>query len=466
MSKNIIIIGAGPAGLTAGYEILKRHPGNHVIVLEAEDAVGGIAKTINHNGMRLDIGGHRYFSNDSRVVKWWEDMCGSDLQTVHRISDVLYNGKLFHYPIVLKWDLLVRIGVRESIHVLLSYFAARFKKREEKSLKDLYINRFGKRLFEIFFSDYTKKVVGRTADQISPEWGRRRVGSVSINRVISNYITKRTRIHPKTGSKIEASLTDFFYYPKHGSGEMWAKVADKIREKNGEILLNRKVSRLILQDGIVKQVLCDNGECYNADIIISSMPLRDLLYSISDTPKRIKKIADELHYRSFVTVGLLIPMDSIIGTKLMSDGDVLIPDQWIYIQDSLTRLGRIQLINNWSKELNCVPNSIGLSLEYFCFKEDAAWSQSKEAWINQASYDLKRLSLIEKDFQAIDAFVIYCEKAYPCYWGGFYNLNEVQEYLSQIQNLFCIGRNGKHQYDNMDQVMISAFKTIESIEFM
>ena len=454
MKKRVVIIGAGPAGLTAGYELLKFSDRYDVLILEEQDAVGGIARTVEQNNIRLDIGGHRYFSDDPVITKWWKDLCGEELQEVHRKSDVLFNGSFYPYPVKLRLKLLQQMGLSESIRIISDYISVCLNRREELSLRDLYINRFGKRLYEIFFEDYTRKVLGRTADAVSPEWGRQRVGRISISRALLDGVGRALGLPQR---KEQASLTDWFLYPRRGSGEMWENVADRIRSMGGSIRFHKAVRSLEYRNGQIEQVICGDGESFVADMVISTMALRELIRGMTDVPADIRQIADRLEYRNFIIVGLRIPREQL------EQSTIPIEDQWLYIQESKTALGRIQIFDNWSDSLNSIQGSVCLGLEYFCSPHDEVWERDEVEWVEQGKADLKALGVFHTDITIQDSTVIRCEKAYPCYWGGFYELQTLLQFTDDIPNLYCAGRNGRHSYSNMDQVILSAMDVVKVI---
>lgn len=456
MKKRVAIIGAGPAGLTAAYELLYRFGDEYeVYLLEKDVRVGGLAQTVPCGGFRLDLGGHRYFSKDQRIVDWWRRaLPDGRLLDVDRSSKIFFRGKLIDYPLSLSLKTVNVVGVTTGARIVCSYLLARMEPRDERSLEDFYINRFGETLYRTFFADYTEKVWGRGADSIPSDWGHQRVKGLSFSKAIRNAIGIN-----KSGQR-EISLTGHFYYPCNGSGYLWEQAAERVRALGGTVILNKAVRELHLEQNHIHCLRLADGTELEADHYLSSMPLRELVSAFSEAPGEIRQIAGDLAYRDFVLVGLLLEREAIRGTALEARAGELIETQWLYIQESSVKMGRVQLFNQWSPHM-VSGDGIVLGVEYFCQSGDADWTRTDSEWVELALFELKRLELIRGDSDSRDAKVCRVEKAYPCYWGGYQKMAELKDYLNGIENLCCIGRNGQHRYNNLDHSMETAFRAVE-----
>ena len=487
--KHVLIIGAGPSGLTAGLELIKK--GYQVTILEATNAIGGISQTVHHNDQRIDIGGHRFFSKDERVMQWWKDilpyqgalskddkMLGRTARTVpsgpdpeetdevflirHRVSRIYYNHKFFDYPVSFSYQTFKNMGFGTSFVAGCSYLASCVHKLPDDSLENFYINRFGKQLYSMFFEGYTTKVWGRSPAEISADWGAQRVKGISIAALIKNVFGK---IIPKKNKHVETSLIEEFYYPKYGPGQLWETVAKRFTEAGGTLLPQKEVIAFERENNSIKTVLCSDGTKYEADAVFSSMPLKDLLPALGDTPDRIQEITAGLPYRDFVTVGLLVDKLALKNqTKIPTLGNV-VPDCWIYVQDTSVKMGRIQIFNNWSPYMLKDPeNSVWIGLEYFCQEGDEFWNMSEEETVKLAVSELRTIGVVEPDVQIMDSTRVKIKKAYPAYFDTYAQIDQVIDYLNGFDNLYCIGRNGQHRYNNMDHSMVTAFTAIECLE--
>ncbi len=494
-NKTAIIIGAGPAGLTAAYELLKKTDDVLPVVLEAEDFVGGISRTAEYKGNRMDIGGHRFFSKDDRVVKLWTDFLpvqgapsfddkildrekplvenGPDPENSDevmlvrdRLSRIYFLRKFFDYPISLKAQTFVNMGFFRTMKAGFGYIGSCIRKRKEDNLENFYINRFGKPLYEMFFMDYTEKLWGVHPRDISADWGAQRVKGLSIRKAIANALSKPFR---KKEDKVETSLIEQYYYPKKGPGQLYEEMAKEIVALGGKIVKNSTVKRVEIENGkISKVVSAENGveKFYEGDYYISSMPVKDLIEAIGEekTGPEVYGIATKLPYRDFITVGVLIDKLKIKNkTKIKTLGNIA-PDCWIYVQDRDVKLGRIQIFNNWSPYMvEDAENKTWMGLEYFCSEGDAMWTASDEDFKKFAVSELVKIGVIEKSENVLDSTLIRVKKAYPAYFGTYAEFDKVKDYLSGIENLWCVGRNGQHRYNNMDHSMVTSMVAVDEI---
>lgn len=443
----------------------------------------------------MDIGGHRFFSKNEDVIKMWKEIMPiqnfpsyddkflgiekslergnanpelmNDIWLIrNRVSRILYNKSFFDYPISLKLETFKNMGLVNTFKVGTSYLKSCFKKLNEDSLEAFYINRFGKQLYSMFFEGYTEKVWGRNPSIISPDWGTQRVKGLSIKVMLSNATKKILKINNKN---VETSLIEEFMYPKYGPGHFWECVAHKIEQMGGKINFKHKVTDIHLKTNEIDYINCNtpNGiKKIEGDIFISSMPLKDLINSINNlkkVPKNIYKIANGLPYRDFVTIGLLLNKLNLKNTTNNKTISNIIPDDWIYVQDKNVKLGRIQIFNNWSPYMvKDIHNTIWIGLEYFCQENDEFWNMSDNDAKNFAINELVKLNIIDKK-NVIDYHREKIKKAYPAYFDTYYDMDELKIYLNKINNLYCIGRNGQHKYNNMDHSMMTAFKTVNCL---
>jgi protoporphyrinogen oxidase len=427
MKKTALIIGAGPAGLTAAFEFLKKGD-VHPIIAEQENFVGGISRTAEHNGNRMDIGGHRFFSKSQWVMDGWKNIY-SDMMLRPRLSRILYLRKFFDYPVSLNSNTIKGLGIWRMAKIGTSYLkSCLFQVKPEKSLQDFMLNRFGKELYKTFFKDYTEKVWGIPCEQISAEWGAQRIKGLSIAKTIKHALFKNTK---------ETSLIDEFLYPKLGPGDLWQRVADKILEMGGEIKFNAKIEKLNLKE---------------YDYVLSSMPIKDLVNAMENVPQNIKEIANGLVYRDFITVGVLLDKLEIGSIK----------DNWIYVQENDVKVGRLQIFNNWSEHLVKDPSKYWIGMEYFANEGDDLWNLSERVFSKMAIGELEKIGIAKKS-NVLDSVVIKVQKAYPAYFGTYNKFSELRAWLDSIDNLFLIGRNGMHKYNNMDHSMLSALEAVKAI---
>ena len=466
--KKIIVVGAGPAGLTAAYELIK-YTDYSVIVLEESDSNGGIARTVKYNGNYMDLGGHRLFSKVERVNEWWNEILplqnkertpNSDFSDEvmlfrNRFSHIFFNGKMIKYPISVNMDTLSSLGLKETILLGISYIKSMMNKREENNLEDFYINRFGLRLYKLFFEKYTEKLWGVNPSKMPCDWGRQRVKGVSV----SSFLSRK--------KNQETSLIDGFYYPKYGVGQLWDVVAQKIQNQNGNIIYNAKVVGIQQNDSSVNQVkYILNGKEYTeeCDFLISSMPLSDLIIALNDVPQEISEIASRLEFRNFITVGIQINKELLRQSLLFNESGGLIKDQWLYVNDNRVNLQRLQIYNNWSAYmLSDNDTYISLGLEYFCGDDDKIWTMNDTEIIKLAISELITVGFINDEKSVEQFHVERVSKAYPSYVGSYKHIRIVQDYLNQIANLYCVGRNGQHRYNNIDHSMCTSFLAVEKI---
>ena len=493
--KKVYVIGAGPAGLTAAYELLKQSDEYEVTVLEESDALGGISKTVNYKGNRMDMGGHRFFSKVPEVNAWWNDMLplqgaptyddivlgrqmtltpgGPDPEKEdkvmlrrHRVSRIYYNKKFFDYPISLKLETFTNLGLITDIQAGFSYLASVIHKRKENSLEDFYINRFGKKLYSIFFEHYTENLWGRHPREIAPDWGAQRAKGLSIMAIIKDMFGKL--LPGAKNRSVETSLIEEFSYPKLGPGQLWETAAEKIEAMGGIILKNSRVVGLHKneQNHITSLTYEANGEkiTVEGDIFISSMPVKDLAAGMNDMPKEPARIAAGLPYRDYMTVGLLLPRLNLKNkTKMRTIGNI-VPDCWIYVHDRSVQLGRFQIYNNWSPYMiRDLEHTVWVGLEYFVTEGDEYWNMSDKEFAKFAIREIVRMGLIDRPKDVMDFHVERVKKAYPAYFDTYNEIDTLVDYLKTIDNLYCVGRNGQHRYNNIDHSMVTSFEAVKNI---
>jgi protoporphyrinogen oxidase len=495
-----IIIGAGPAGLTAAYELLTRTKISP-IVLEKSTCMGGISRTVNFKGNRIDIGGHRFFSKSDRVMEWWlkilplqasED--GPVAIKYHRMerkivpsasspdpvdadgvmllrarkSRIYYLRRFFDYPISLSKDTLLKLGLWRTFKVGVSYLhSALFPIKKEQTLEQFFINRFGRELYRTFFKSYTEKVWGVPCDQISAEWGAQRIKGLSVWSTLMHALRK---VFKRGGGDIaqkgtETSLIEQFLYPKFGPGQMWEEVARRIIELGGEIHTDCRAERLITDGWRVKalKTISSTGDrkTFEGDYFFSTAPIQEIMRSFDVVPpKNVLEVSDGLVYRDFITVGLLLR--SLRINDETPQGKQLICDNWIYIQEPDVQLGRLQVFNNWSPFMVADPTKVWLGLEYFCNESDDIWKLSDERMVALATAELSKIGIIDAA-EVLDSTVLRMEKTYPAYFGTYERLSEIREHVDQYKNLFLIGRNGMHRYNNQDHSMLTAMMAVDNI---
>lgn len=547
MRERAIIIGAGPAGLTAGLELLRR-TGIQPILLEASEEIGGISRTIRYKGNRMDIGGHRFFSKSDRVMQWWMDLMPPEIaqeapvevsyqgksrtvavparleeepplrgmgprisgprtayveidtvtededshETGHtetvvmvpppdkipdpdlvmlirpRKSRIYYLRKFFDYPIKLTGTTLQNLGAMRTIRVGVSYVRSRMTQiTPEKSLEDFLINRFGTELYLTFFKSYTEKVWGTPCDQISAEWGAQRIKGLSLTTAVKHFIKKAFAGPPKATGDVaqkgtDTSLIERFMYPKFGPGQLWEHVADEIVRLGGEIHMTWKVAEIKTDGKTIRSVIAVNpaGERveFAGKYFFSTMPMRELVQAIdAPVPANVREVSDGLQYRDFITVGLLADR-----LKVHEPDGGLLKDTWIYVQEPDVLLGRLQIFNNWSPYLVSDPGKVWIGLEYFCYDTDELWNMDDEALKKFAIAEVAKIGILEAD-SVSDSHVVRVPKTYPAYFGTYDRFDELRAFTDSFENLYLVGRNGMHKYNNQDHSMLTAMTVVDGL---
>jgi protoporphyrinogen oxidase len=444
---DVVIIGAGPAGLSAAYELTKDSV--PCTVLEADSTVGGISRTVNYKGYHFDIGGHRFFTKVSLVEKMWHEVLGDDFITRPRLSRIYYNSKFFQYPLE-PMNALFGLGIFESMRCGLSYVVAQlFPEKPEDNLEAWVSNRFGRRLFQIFFKSYTEKVWGMSCREIGADWAAQRIKGLSFTSMIWNALKPKSK--PKDKNKVIKTLINEFQYPRLGPGMMWEKTRDIVVERGAQVLLNTPVEKIRWEPGRVTSVIA-GGKEFQGTHFISSMPIRNLIEALDPAPpEEVRKAANDFHYRDFLTVAVICK------------GENLFPDNWIYIHDPRVKVGRIQNFGNWSPEMVPEPGKSCLGLEYFCFEGDDLWTMPEEKLKELAKKEVATLGLLKEE-DVVDAAVVRMPKAYPVYDSTYQRgLATVRRFLATIPNMQLTGRNGMHRYNNQDHSMLTAILAARNV---
>jgi protoporphyrinogen oxidase len=536
--QRAVIIGAGPAGLTAALEFLRK-TGVHPIVLEASQEIGGISRTIRYKGNRMDIGGHRFFSKSDRVMQWWMELMpveaaaapveisyqgkqrvvevpsdlpeepplrgmgplvvvetdttetDTELIAAHghtatvvapppesddlvmlvrpRKSRIYYLRKFFDYPIKLSGTTIGNLGPVRMVKIGVSYVMSRVRPiKVEKSLEDFLINRFGRELYLTFFKSYTEKVWGTPCDTISAEWGAQRIKGLSLTTAIKHFVRKTFSRRPRgTATDVaqkgtDTSLIERFLYPKFGPGQLWEHVAEKIVAMGGEIRMGWKIVGIETEGEcvIAVEMLNEAGERarVEGEYFVSTMPMKDLVRAMRcEVPANVREVSEGLEYRDFITVGVL-------ANKLdvTEHGGGLIRDTWIYIQEPDVLLGRLQIFNNWSPYMVADPTKVWIGLEYFCYETDALWAMADEDLKRFAAAELEKIGIL-KTAEVLDAHVVRVPKTYPAYFGTYDRFDELRQFTDRFANLYLVGRNGMHKYNNQDHSMLTAMAVVDGI---
>ena len=507
-ARTAVIIGAGPAGLTAAYELLTRSD-IRPIVIEMSDQVGGISRTVNYRGNRIDLGGHRFFSKSDRVMNWWlqhlslqeSDAAakgGAPLRVSYqgksreveaapggkgtadpdrdervmlvrnRKSRIYFLRKFFDYPISLSADTIRKLGLARTGAIGVSYMRrVLFPLKEQKNLEQFFINRFGDKLYRTFFKSYTEKVWGVPCTEIDAEWGAQRIKELSIWKSIKHFVKKSLSRKPAgiAQRETETSLIERFLYPKYGPGQMWEEVARKVREMGGSIVMEQSVRQIEARENRVTAVVAADAQGklsrYDADFVFSTMPIQHLVRSLQTAvPANVREVSDGLMYRDFLTVGLLL--EDLKIKDQTKQGRKLISDNWIYIQEPDVLAGRLQIFNNWSPWMVSDPSKVWVGVEYFCNEGDSLWTRGDAEMKRLAVEELARIGMIQES-AVLDSVVLRMPKAYPAYFGAYSRFDEIRNFLDAFENLFLVGRNGMHRYNNQDHSMLTAMTAVENI---
>jgi protoporphyrinogen oxidase len=452
--RRVVIMGAGPAGLTAAYELLKHDV--PVTVLEKDPhQVGGLARTVEHDGYRFDIGGHRFFSKNEEVEELWTEILGDEMLSRGRLSRIYYRGRFFAYPIQ-AFNALWNLGPVEAVLCLASYVRARVRPvKNPKTLEDWVRNQFGWRLFSIFFKTYTEKVWGISTKELSADWAAQRIKSLDLWVVIRSALLPNRK--PKKRGEIVTTLIDRFRYPRLGPGQMWERVAEISESKGHPVLLGRWVTSINHADGrVISVVTQDEGgreETHSGTDFISTIPIRELVSRLEPpAPESVRKAAASLSYRDFISIALMIDRASVF------------PDNWIYIHDPGVKVGRIQNFKNWSPDMVPDQSKTCLGLEYFCFEGDGLWTMSDADLVALAKNELEQLGICRAD-EVFAGAVVRQPKAYPVYDDSYQaKVAVVRDYLAtRLPNLRLAGRNGMHKYNNQDHSMMTALLVARQI---
>jgi protoporphyrinogen oxidase len=466
------------------------------MVFEAESQVGGISKTVNYRGNRMDLGGHRFFSKSDWVMRWWQEILPVSLGQANaqqnlrihyqrqsrdfspasladpssdavmlvrqRLSRIFHRRRFFDYPLKLSARTLRNLGLIETLRIGVSYGQAQLLHRaQEVSLEDFLVNRFGDRLYQTFFKDYTEKVWGVPCEEISAEWGAQRIKGLSVTKALAHAVLSPFRSAADTSQKqTETSLIERFLYPKYGPGQMWEEVGRQVTSRGGEIHLRHRIiaverQGLDIKAATVRDMATGNLRRVPCDFLVSTMPVRDLVAMLEPDDARVTRIANGLPYRDFMTAGLLVRRMNLKGDQA-ARGSVngMPPDNWIYIQEPDVKIGRLQVFNNWSPALVADPGTIWLGLEYFCGEGDDLWCMKDGPFIDFAARELEKIGMIDRR-DVLDGTVVRVPKAYPAYFGEYNQFATVREYLEGFPNLYPVGRNGMHRYNNQDHSMLA-----------
>jgi protoporphyrinogen oxidase len=482
--KQAVIIGAGPAGLTAAYELLTRSDVTPIVV-ECTDYIGGISRTANYKGNRIDIGGHRFFSKSDRVMNWWRDRMPiehlkgdqpdpktTDLVMLirNRKSRIYFLRKFFDYPLRFNGETIANLGPVRIAKMGTSYvWAMLTAKKDPKNLEDFFISRFGRELYLTFFKSYTEKVWGESCSNISAEWGAQRIKGLSIMKALGHFLKGLVGKKAKDLSQkdTETSLIEEFLYPKFGPGQMWESVAEDVKKRGGKVLLKHRATRLRTEGDrvvAVDVINLETGETQTvqADYVFSTMPVVDLITALdAKIPENVQEVTKGLMYRDFITVGLLVKKLKV--TEQGPDGQPRpITDNWIYIQEPDVTVGRLQVFNNWSPYLVDDPSNMWVGMEFFCYERDPVWTKPDAEMIALAKGELAKIGIID-EADVLDATVIHMAKTYPAYFGTYDRFNEVRTFVDRFNNLFLVGRNGMHKYNNQDHSMLTAMTAVDNI---
>ena len=482
--KTVLIIGAGAAGISAAYVLSKRTDVKPVVI-EADNLIGGLAKTYDYDGIKADIGPHRFFTKDSDVMSLWEEILplqgenakddiilnrcidykdGKINPEFHdkvflrrrRFSRIYYMNKFFDYPIKMNIRTVLNMGLFRTAIAGFSYIKSCFFKRKEYNLEDFMINRFGKVLYEMFFEFYTQKVWGRHPGNISKEWGEQRIKGLSLLKTLLNKFSK----------KKETSLIEEYFYPKLGAGQMWSEMAKRVVESGGEIHLESKVIGVNVENNRVVSLKVQGKNGINdwyGDFVISSMPVKDLIIGMSSVPKNVYEIANGLPYRDYQLISFKVKNFNLKNNTDWATISDICPDSWIYIQDREVNAGRIYIPKNFSPYLSDNINDTLICMEYFCDKGDKLWEMQDDEIYEYASEELIKINAINTKDDIEKSYRRKVEKAYPAYFDTYEKFDIVKNFVDSIENLYLIGRNGQHKYNNMDHSTLSGIVAAEIV---
>jgi len=452
--QHVVIIGAGPAGLTASYELMK-HEIPTTVIEKDSTYVGGLARTVEHKGYRFDIGGHRFFSKNQEVEDLWTEILGPEMLTRGRLSRIYYRGRYFAYPIKAA-NALWNLGPIEAVRCMASYAKARITPiKDPRSFEDWTRNQFGWRLYNIFFKTYTEKVWGISTKQLSADWAAQRIKSLDMWLVLKSALLPHRK--PANRGDLVTTLIDRFRYPRLGPGQMWERVTEMHRDKGRPVLMGRTVERIKHNHGRITSVVTKaaSGELeeHNGSDFVSSMPIRELVSRLEPAaPESVRSAADSLGYRDFISVAVMIDRADVF------------PDNWIYVHDPSVKVGRIQNFKNWSPDMVPDQSKTCLGLEYFCFEGDGLWNATDEALIDRARKELEQLGIC-MPAEVFDGVVVRQRKAYPVYDDAYEtHVGIIREYIREhLKNLHLAGRNGMHKYNNQDHSMMTALLVARNI---
>lgn len=441
-TNNVAIIGAGPAGVTAAYQLAKM--GIKVDLYEASNQVGGMAKTIDLWNQKIDLGPHRFFSNDTRINKLWLEVVGKDYKMVDRLTRIFYKNKFYYYPLK-PFDALFKLGIGTATICLMSFFKEKIAPTKlDGTFENWVTNRFGYKLFSIFFKTYSEKLWGITCKELDADFAAQRIKKLSLWEAVIGAFKGNKNSKHKT-------LVDQFAYPLEGTGMVYERMVKYVSEHSGTIYLNTPVKRIIAENNVAKSIELENGTIESYDHIISSMPFTQMVTRLPEVPENIKELAFSLKFRNTILVYLKI------------EGENLFPDNWLYIHSNDVLTGRITNFSNWVPEINGDQKETIVVLEYWCYDEDDLWKESDSILIERAKKEIKITSLV-KDEKITEGYVHKIKSCYPVYSKGYKErLKPIEEYLTTINNLSIIGRYGAFKYNNQDHSILMGYLAAENI---